>query len=86
MAQETTAMSTLDEDDEGKDVVASNSDKVGVVKDVSRGTAHVDPDPGITDEVKSSLGWGDRDEDTFPLDESDVETVTDDEVRLNVAR
>jgi hypothetical protein len=75
-------MATLSESDEGKNVVTETGEKIGVIKEVSHGTAHVDPDPGITDEIKSSLGWGDRDEDTYPLDGDRIETVTDDDVRL----
>ena len=30
----------------------------------------------------SKLGWADRDEDTYPLQEESIETITDDEIRL----
>ena len=76
------AMARLSDSDEGKTVVSSAGDKIGIIKEVSRGAAHVDPDPGITDELKSKMGWADRDEDTYPLDESNIDAVTDDEVRL----
>lgn len=76
-------MATLSESDEGKDVVASSGDQIGIVKEVDDHTAHVDPDPGVTDELKSELGWGDEDEDTYPLAEDEIESVTDDEVRLD---
>lgn len=69
------------ETDEGKPVVMGD-EKVGMITRVEHGTAHVDPDPGITDKIKSTLDWGDRDEDTYPLQEERVETITDDEVRL----
>jgi sporulation protein YlmC with PRC-barrel domain len=73
----------LTEDDEGKRVVNSHGDDVGRVVEVRQGTAHVDPDPGITDTLMSKLGWGDgQDEDTYRLDSSSIETVTDDEIRL----
>lgn len=68
--------------DEGKDVVSPTGERIGLVKDVDDGAAHVDPNPGITDELKAKLGWGDSDGDTYRLRETDVETVTDDEVRL----
>lgn len=71
----------LTEKDEGKSVV-SGGEKVGMVKEVRHGTAYVDPDPGITDQIKSKLGWGDTDEDTYPLQEDSIDTVTDDEIRL----
>ena len=70
------------DDDEGKRVVNSQGDKIGVVTEVRGGSVHVDPDPGITDSIKSKLGWGDADDDTYQMDDSNVEEITDDEIRL----
>lgn len=70
------------QEDEGKDIVNADGDKIGIVESVEGGTAHVDPDPGMTDTIKSKLGWGDTDEETYPLDASNVESITDDQVRL----
>lgn len=70
------------DDDEGKRVVDDNGDEIGIVSGVRGNTAYVDPDPSLTENVKSSLGWGDVDQEDYPLDESHVETVTDDEVKL----
>ena len=72
----------LTEEDEGKTVVDSNGDKIGLVSGVRGGTAYVDPDPDLTDSLKSRLGWGDVDQDDYPLDDSQIEQVTDDEIRL----
>jgi len=72
----------LTEDDEGKTVVDTNGDKIGIVSGVRGGTAYVDPDPGLTDSLKSRLGWGDVDQDDYPVDDAHIETVTDDEIRL----
>ena len=74
--------STLTESDEGKAVVNASGEQVGIVSGFRGGVAYVDPDPGIGDKLMSKLGWGDVDDDDYPLDGSDVETVTDDEVRL----
>lgn len=74
-------MVQFSEDDEGKSVVV-DGDTVGIVSEVEHGTAYVDPDTGITDKLKAKLDWGDRDEDTYPLQEQAVDTVTDDEIRL----
>lgn len=74
-------MATVTDDDEGKKVVRG-TDTVGRVVDVEHGTAYVDPDPGLTDTVKSKLGWGDADEDTYPLQDETIEEITDDEIRL----
>lgn len=74
----------LTEDDEGKDVVDTNGETIGIVSSVRGGTAYVDPDPGLTDTIKSKLGWNEPDTDDYPLDDSRVDTVTDDEVRLSM--
>ena len=74
-------MPELSESDEGKNVVMGD-EKVGMIQRVERGTAYVDPDAGITDRIKATLDWGDRDEDTYPLRDEQVDAVTDDEVRL----
>ncbi|RQG99728.1 PRC-barrel domain containing protein [Natrarchaeobius oligotrophus] len=70
------------EDDEGKRIVNADGDEVGIVQSVEGGTVHVDPDPGMTDTIKSRLGWGDADEETYRLDEENVESITDDEIQL----
>lgn len=70
------------DDDEGKRVVNSNGEEIGIVQSVEGGMVHVDPDPGMADSIKSKLGWGDSDEDTYALDEDNVESISDDEVRL----
>lgn len=53
-----------------------------MVSKVEGHDVHVDPDPGLTDKIKSRLGWGDADGDTYALKQSDVAAVTDDEVQL----
>lgn len=75
-------MATITEDDEGKSVVVEG-EKVGIVSDVRDGTAYVEPDPSMTDSIKSKMGWGDVDEDTYPIHGDSIENVTDDEIRLH---
>ena len=70
------------DDDVGKRVVNADGDEVGMVADVEHGTAHVEPDPGITDSIKATLGWSDSGGDTYPLQEEAVGRVTDDEIHL----
>ncbi|QFU83572.1 hypothetical protein [Natronorubrum aibiense] len=70
------------DDDIGKRVVNANGEEVGLVADVEHGTAHVEPDPGITDTIKAKLGWGGTDDDAYPLQEGSVARVTDDAVHL----
>jgi hypothetical protein len=74
---------TFTESDEGKTVVNQNSETVGRVVEVDGNRAYVDPDPSVTDAVMSKLGWGSRDEESYPLDPDSVASITDDEVRLN---
>ena len=70
------------DDEVGKTVVNAHGDKVGIVSAVEHGTAHVEPDPGVTDTIRAKLGWEDTGKDTYPLQEMAVERVTDDEIRL----
>lgn len=72
----------LTEDDEGKRVVSTDGEKIGIIAEVRGGTAYVDADPGMFDTIKAKLNWGDIDQDTYPLNADDVARVTDDEVRL----
>lgn len=73
---------TFTEEDEGKDVVNTNGDQIGIVTKVEAGTAYVDPDPNLTDTLKSQLGWGDTDEKAYPIDDTNVKAITDREIRL----
>jgi len=73
---------TISEEDEGKRVVNQNSDTVGMISGVRNDTIYVDPDPGLTDKIKSTLGWDDIEEGDYPLKQSHIDTITDDEVRL----
>lgn len=70
------------EDDEGKDVVDSSGKEIGIVTEVRNGTAYVNADPGITDKIRSKLGWGDADEDDYALEKNRIDTITDGEIRL----
>lgn len=75
-------MANITESDEGKSVVR-NDTTVGIIATVEHGTAYVKPDPGLTDKLMVQLGWGDTDEETFPLQEQEIANVTDDEIRLH---
>ena len=72
---------TFTDGDEGKPVVNADGEQVGRIHEVRAGDAYVDPDPGVTDTIKSKLGWGDADEETYRLEEDRVESIGD-EVRL----
>ncbi len=75
---------TLTEEDEGKPVVDAQGESIGLVEEVRAGTAYVDPEPGIVDKIKAKLGWGDADEDDYPIDKENIGRITDDEVELRV--
>jgi hypothetical protein len=74
------------DEDVGKRVCQPNGGEVGVVVDVVDGgdRARVEPDEGLAGTVASALGWGDETVHELPVDE--VETVTDDAVRLRRRR
>jgi hypothetical protein len=71
------------EDDEGKSVVDTYGDQIGIVAEVRDGTLYVDPDPGLTEKITSSLGWGDTDDDTYPVEADEIEKINDDEVTIS---
>lgn len=77
-------MTELTETDEGKTVVNAEGITVGMVSEVEGGLAYVDPDPGITDKVKSRLGWTNRDESDYTLEEGLIDEITDDEIRIGL--
>jgi len=70
------------DEDQGKAVVDSTGHDIGMVTEVKSGTAYVNADPGLTDSIRSTLGWNEADEDDYALDESRIDSVTDDEIRL----
>lgn len=77
----TSAMATITEDDEGKSVVVEG-EKVGMISEVRGGQAYVEPDPSMTDSIKSKMGWGEASEDTYQIQDDMISEVTDDEIRL----
>ena len=47
--------------------VNHDGDEIGVISGFRGGQAYVDPDPGITDQIMSTLGWNDADDDPSPV-------------------
>lgn len=74
---------TPNANDEGKPVVVSTGDQIGMVTDVEGTVAYVDPHPGLTEKLSAKLGWGGIDEGDLPVDESQIAAVTSDAVRLS---
>jgi hypothetical protein len=67
--------------DENKPVLDANGDRLGTVDRVEDGTAFVEPSGDVPPLVGTVLGWTGDDE-TFPLSNLRVDTVTDEEVHL----
>ncbi len=74
---------TLTGDDEGKPVITSNGDRIGSIATVERGKAYVDPNPGLTDTIRSKLGSNESDETDYLLNTSSIESVSDDAIHLS---
>ncbi|WP_440763905.1 hypothetical protein [Natronorubrum sp. DTA7] len=72
-------------DGEGKPVVNTNGQEIGIVRDVDAGVACVEPGPEMTDSIKSRLR---RDREVadgmenYRIDEEYVNEVTPEEIRL----
>lgn len=68
--------------DEGKTVRTQEGDDVGTIDKVEEKMARVTPDTGLTESIRNRLGWTSEDQDRYELDHSDVDKISDDEVRL----
>ena len=75
-------MSEITDGDQGKSVIDRNGDHVGIVSDVSDGTAYVEPDDDVPGALKSKLGWGASEKDEYALREDAIDEVTEEAVRL----
>ncbi|WP_306054178.1 hypothetical protein [Natronococcus wangiae] len=73
---------TFTDDDVGKPVETADGEKLGVVADVDRETAYVEPERRIADSTRAAVDWGSASEDTVALAGDAVDRVTDDAVRL----
>jgi len=68
--------------DEGKRVVTSEGDMVGMVDSASGTTAHVRIDDDLAQNTRRRLGWTEADEETYALQKSNIDRITDDEIHL----
>lgn len=75
---------TLDDDALGKTVVDAHGDEIGMVTDVRDDgrTISVNTHPGLTDRIRTTLGWGETDDDDYPLSTDAIAEVTEDEIHL----
>lgn len=76
------AETTYTDEEVGKYVVTADGDRVGTVTAVRHGTPYIDPDPDVFDRIKAAMGWEDVDDDTYPLQEEEVDEITNEEIRL----
>lgn len=74
----------LTEQDEGKQVVDQNGNEVGVVSGVRGGEVYVNPDPGVVDTMFGKLGWENVDDEDYTLDQSSIEYVDPEQIRLSI--
>jgi hypothetical protein len=70
--------------DKGKTVVDASGEELGLVDDVNGDTLHVNPHPSLTEKIMAKLGWGDGDEERYPVDQGHIDEITDDHVRVSV--
>jgi hypothetical protein len=69
-------------EDEGKRVLTADGKMVGRVERVSGSSAHVEPDEDLSRSVRRRLGWTEEGRDTYRLRKANVDSITDDEIRL----
>ncbi|WP_299334180.1 PRC-barrel domain containing protein [Haloplanus sp.] len=74
---------TVTDADDGKPVVDSDGEQIGQVSRIQDGTAYVAPEEGLTDTIRSALGWDDGVQDDYALHAGRIDQVTDVEIRLN---
>lgn len=79
-------MAVLSSDDEGKFLIDGEGEQIGIVTEVDsdEGIAYVEPDPGIAEAWIQGFGYGDADEDDIKVPEDVVETVSSEEIRVDV--
>ncbi|NEU57274.1 PRC-barrel domain containing protein [Halorussus sp. MSC15.2] len=68
----------ITEADQGKQIVGTDGESIGTVMKVDAGVVHVNLDSDLPESVKRRFDWGD--EEDYTLQETEVESVTDDEV------
>lgn len=81
-ASVTTMVRDFQSSDEGTTVRTQDGDDVGTIEKVEGKMARVTPDTGLTESIRNRLGWDSDDQDEYELDHSQVDDISDDEVRL----
>jgi len=75
-------MTALSDDDIGKEVVNMDDETIGMVTGIEGGRAYVDPDPSITDKIKSTLGWDSIDANDYAIEQEQIEQITNKTIRV----
>ena len=69
-------------DDEGKSVMTKDGKTVGTVEKTTDTEIHVQPKSGLSQSIRRRLGWAEKEQENFSVRKSDVDRITDDEIRL----
>lgn len=69
-------------EDEGKAVMTKDGETVGTVEQTTGAEIHVKPEGGLSQSIRRRLGWAEKDADTYSVQKSNVEEITDDGIRL----
>lgn len=70
----------LTAEDEGKDVVDEEGERLGTVETVEDAAIQIDPDSGMTDDQRNEFGWGDHRSETHRVENDRIREVTVTEV------
>jgi hypothetical protein len=70
----------LTAEDEGKDVVDEEGERLGTVETVEDEAIQIDPDSGMTDDQRNEFGWGDHRSETHRVENDRIREVTVTEV------
>ena len=82
MCQVKTMVRNFQSGDEGKRVVTADGDTVGTVERASGLSVYIKPENDLSQSVRRRLGWSEEGEDTYRLQKSKVDGITDDEIQL----
>lgn len=69
-------------EDEGKSVMTKDGEIVGTVEKTTNTEIHVKPDSGLSQSIRRRLGWAEKDQETFSVQKSKVQEISDDGIQL----
>jgi hypothetical protein len=70
------------DEDRGTPIRTAEGERIGEIASVDRGTARVDPAADLRDETRRDFGWDPSTEGPYELRDEQIDTITDEEVRL----